>query len=124
MMLLSEIIAILGIINTLALSVYERTRELGLLRSVGMTRRQIRRMVRSESLLVALLGGLVGSAIGFLWGWALTAALKTHGVTEFSVPALHVAAFAVFTVAAGIAAAMAPSWRASRLDVLEAIATE
>jgi putative ABC transport system permease protein len=124
LLLLSEIIAVLGIINTLALSVYERTRELGMLRSVGMTRRQIRRMVRSESLLVALIGGLAGTGIGFLWGWAFSASLRTQGLTEFSVPAVHVVAFVVFTIAAGLAAAIAPSWRASRLDVLGAIAQE
>ena len=124
LLLLSEIIAVLGIVNTLALSVHERTRELGLLRAVGMSRRQVRRMVRSESLLVALLGGLVGSGIGLLWGWAFTAALRSQGLTEFSVPAVHVAAFIVLSLVAGLAAALAPAWRASRLDVLGAIAAE
>ena len=124
LLLLSEIIAVLGIVNTLALSVHERTRELGLLRSIGMSRRQLRRMVRSESLLIALLGGLIGTAIGLLWGWAFTASLKSQGLTEFSVPAVHVAAFVILSIAAGLAAALAPAWRASRLDVLGAIAAD
>ena len=76
---LSEIIAILGIVNTLALSVFERTRELGLLRVVGMSRRQMRRMVRWESVVIAVLGGLVGLALGVLWGWAFARALAGAG---------------------------------------------
>ena len=76
---LSEIIAILGIINTLALSVFERTRELGLLRVVGMSRRQMRRMVRWESVVIAVLGGVVGLALGMLWGWAFSRALARAG---------------------------------------------
>ncbi len=74
---LSEIIAILGIVNTLALSVFERTRELGLLRVVGMSRRQVRRMVRWESVVIAVLGGVVGIAFGVLWGWAFSRAPGT-----------------------------------------------
>ena len=76
---LSEIIAILGIINTLALSVFERTRELGLLRVVGMSRRQVRRMVRWESVVIAVIGGIVGLALGVLWGWAFARALERTG---------------------------------------------
>ena len=76
---LSEIIAILGIINTLALSVFERTRELGLLRVVGMSRRQVRRMVRWESVVIAVLGGIVGLALGMLWGWAFARGARGAG---------------------------------------------
>jgi putative ABC transport system permease protein len=124
LLLLSQIIAVLGIVNTLALSAYERTRELGLLRSIGMSRRQLRRMVREESVIIAVVGGLVGTAIGLLWGWVFTAALKSQGITVFSIPGGQLAGFVVLSMLAGVAAALAPAWRASRLDVLTAIATE
>jgi len=121
---LSEIIAILGIINTLALSVFERTRELGLLRVVGMSRRQVRRMVRGESVVIAVLGGVVGLALGVLWGWAFTRALQEQGLTVFRVPVVEVLLFVLGSMIAGVVAAVLPAWSASRLDVLEAIATE
>jgi putative ABC transport system permease protein len=121
---LSEIIAILGIINTLALSVFERTRELGLLRVVGMSRRQMRRMVRWESVVIAVLGGIVGIALGILWGWAFSRALQEQGVSVFRIPVVEVLLFVVGSMVAGVLAAVLPAWRASRLDVLEAIATE
>jgi putative ABC transport system permease protein len=121
---LSEIIAILGIINTLALSVFERTRELGLLRVVGMSRRQMRRMVRWESVVIAVLGGIVGLALGVLWGWAFARALQEQGLTVFRIPVVEVLLFVVGSMIAGVLAAVFPAWRASRLDVLEAIATE
>jgi putative ABC transport system permease protein len=121
---LSEIIAILGIINTLALSVYERTRELGLLRVVGMSRRQVRRMVRWESVVIAVLGGIVGLALGMLWGWAFARALEEQGVTVFSIPVVSVLLFVGGSLIAGVLAAVFPAWRASKLDVLDAIATE
>jgi putative ABC transport system permease protein len=121
---LSEIIAILGIVNTLALSVFERTRELGLLRVVGMSRRQVRRMVRWESVAIALLGGLVGLLLGMLWGWAFARSLEEQGITLFRIPVLEVLLFVVGSMVAGVLAAVFPAWRASRLDVLDAIATE
>ncbi len=124
LLLLSEIIAVLGIVNTLALSVFERTRELGLLRVVGMTRRQVRRMVRGESVIIALIGGVVGIALGVFWGWAFVSALQGQGITQFHVPPVQLAAFVAVSVLAGLAAALVPAWRASRLDVLDAIATE
>ena len=124
LLLLSEIIAVLGIVNTLALSVFERTRELGLLRSVGMSRRQMRRMIRAESVIIAFIGGTVGTGIGLFWGWAFTTALRSQGVTEFRVPGVQIAGFVVLSMIAGVVAALAPAWRAARLDVLEAIATE
>ena len=121
---LSEIIAILGIVNTLALSVFERTRELGLLRIVGMSRRQLRQMVRWESVVIALIGALIGLSLGLLWGWAFTRSLRDEGLTVFSVPVVGLAVFLVGSIVAGILAAIVPAWRASRLDVLDAIATE
>lgn len=124
LLVLSEIIAVLGIINTLLLSVYERTRELGLLRVVGMTRTQVRRMVRGESIIIAVIGGVVGLGLGIFWGWAFTMALREQGLDQFDVPPLQVAGFLVFSVIAGTIAALLPAWRASRMDVLEAIAEE
>ena len=124
LLLLAEVIAVLGIVNTLALSVYERTRELGLLRAVGTTRRQIRRMVRGESVIVALLGGIVGTAIGLVWGWVFTAALESQGITTVRIPVTQLVIFVLLSMLAGVVAALYPAWRAARLDVLEAIATE
>jgi putative ABC transport system permease protein len=124
LLLLSELIAILGIVNTLALSVFERFRELGLLRAVGMSREQVRRMVRAESLVIALLGGIVGTAVGVFWGWAFTTALRSQGVTELEIPVGQLVAFLVLSMLAGFAAALVPAWRASRLDVLDAIAVD
>ena len=124
LLMLSEIIAVLGIVNTLALSVFERTPELGLLRVVGMTRRQLRRMVRGESVIVALLGGLVGTALGVFWGWVFTRALRAQGLTVLRVPTLELLAFVALSIVAGVIAALGPAWRAARLDVLDAIAAE
>jgi len=124
LLFLSELIAILGIVNTLALSVFERTHEIGMLRAVGMTRRQLRRVVRGESVIIASIGGVVGLAVGLLWGWAFTTALASEDITEFTIPFVRVVVFVVISVLAGVLAAVLPAWRASRLDVLDAIATE
>ena len=121
---LSAIIAILGIVNTLALSVFERTHELGLLRVVGMSQREVRRMVRWESVVIAVVGAIVGVALGVLWGWAFARALRDQGLSVFRFPAAEVVLFLVAAVIAGVIAAVLPAWRASRLNVLEAIATE
>ncbi len=124
LLLLSEIIAVLGIVNTLALSVFERTHELGLLRAVGMSRVQVHRMIRGESVIIAVLGSLVGVAVGLLWGWVFVTALDGQGITQLSIPVLQLVLFLVVAVLAGVIAAWLPSRRASRLDVLAAIATE
>jgi len=124
LLLLSELIAILGIVNTLALSVFERTHEIGMLRAVGMSRRQLRRVVRGESVIIAAIGSVIGLTIGVLWGWAFTTALESADIAEFTIPTGRVLFFIVISVLAGVAAAVLPAWRASRLDVLEAIATE
>ena len=124
LLLLSEVIALLGIVNTLFLSVHERTREIGLLRSVGMSRRQIRRMVRGESVVITLIGCVLGVLIGLLWGWAVVRALAGQGVDGVVVPPGDLLLFVVVSAIAGFVAALLPAWRASRLDVLEAIAQE
>jgi putative ABC transport system permease protein len=122
LLLLAIVIALIGIANTLALSIIERTRELGLLRAVGMSRRQMRATVRWESVLVALLGTVVGLAVGTGFGWALVGALADQGIHEFVVPGAQLVAIAVLAGAAGVLAAILPARKASRLDILKAIA--
>lgn len=121
---LAVIVALLGIANTLALSVFERTREIGLLRAVGMTRRQTRRMVTWESVIVAVFGALLGLGVGTLFGWAVVAALAEEGITTLVVPGGQLVVYLVAAGVAGVVAATFPAWRAARLDVLEAVTTE
>ncbi|MCA1839716.1 MAG: ABC transporter permease [Actinomycetota bacterium] len=121
---LSIVIALIGITNTLALSVFERTRELGLLRAVGMTRRQVRAMIRGESVIIALIGTALGLALGSFFGWAIVKALASQGIREFVFPATQLLVVALFAGLAGVLAAVFPARRAARLDVLTAIATE
>jgi putative ABC transport system permease protein len=121
---LAVFIALLGIVNTLVLSVFERTRELGLLRAVGMSRRQVRRMIRWESVVIALIGGVLGLTIGVFFGWALVRALADEGVTDFAVPATQLVVFLVTAGLVGVVAAIWPARRAAKLDVLRAIAYE
>jgi putative ABC transport system permease protein len=121
LLVLSVLIALLGVVNTLALSVLERTRELGLLRAVGLQRRQLRRMVRVESVLVSLYGGLLGVAVGTGLGYALVKALEDQGLTAFAVPWGRLALVLVVAGLAGVLAAALPARRAARADVLAAI---
>jgi putative ABC transport system permease protein len=123
LLVLSVVIAVLGIVNTLALSVVERTRELGLLRAVGLSRRQLRRMIRVESVIIALYGALLGLLVGTAFGWALVRALEEQGVTEFAVPLGRLALVVVAAGIAGVVAAALPARRAARLDVLAAVAS-
>jgi putative ABC transport system permease protein len=120
---LSVLVSVLGIVNTLVLAVFERTRELGLLRAVGMTRRQVRRMIRHESVIVALIGATLGLAVGLFLAALVTAALAGEGLT-FAVPVGTLVAFLVVAVLAGILAAILPARRAARLDVLAALQYE
>jgi putative ABC transport system permease protein len=124
LLFLSEAIAVLGIVNTLALSVHERTHEIGMLRAVGMTRRQLRRSVRWESVIIAAIGGTVGLALGLVWAWAFTSALETEDLFLLSVPLGRIALLAVLSLVAGAIAAVIPAWRASRLEIFDAIARE
>lgn len=121
---LAILIALLGIGNTLALSIFERTRELGVMRAVGMTRRQLRSMIRWESVIIALQGTVLGLLIGVFFGWALVLAMKDQGITVFSVPLLSLLAVVVLAALAGAAAAIWPSRRAAKLNILRAIVSE
>ncbi len=125
MLVLAVVIAVLGITNTLSLSVYERTRELGLLRAVGQTRRQLRSMIRLESLIVAFQGTTGGIMLGVLIGWGISRAASTaEGITTFTFPPAQIAAILAAGFAAGLLAAIRPAHRAARLPVLTAIASE
>jgi putative ABC transport system permease protein len=116
-------IALIGIVNTLALSIYERTREIGLLRAVGMTRVQLRRMVRGEAVVVAVFGSLLGLVIGVGFGGAIVQAASSQGV-GLSIPVPTLFIFVVLAALAGLAAGWLPARRAAHLDVLQAIGTE
>lgn len=118
------IIALFGIANTLGLSILERTRELGLLRAVGMSKRQLKRMIRWESIIIAVLGALLGLAIGVFFGWCLQQALAPEGVTKLVVPVGQLIVYLLFAALAGVLAAIWPSRRAAKLDVLQAISYE
>jgi putative ABC transport system permease protein len=118
------LIALLGIANALSLAVHERTRELGLLRAVGMTRPQMRRMVRWEAAVVAVLGTLIGLAVGVFFGWSLVKALADQGVNRFAVGAGLLVLVVAAAALAGILAALRPAYRAAKLNVLAAIAYE
>lgn len=118
---LAVLIALLGIANTLALSIHERTRELGLLRAVGMTRRQMRRVVRGESVMIALFGTVLGLGIGSFFGWAVVRALADQGFDEFTYPVGNLGVVTAIACLAGAVAAIGPARRAARLDVLDAI---
>lgn len=117
------IIAILGIAITLALSVYERTREIGLMRAVGMTRRQTRRMVRWESVIVTVFGGLVGVVLGSLLGFALAKAVPASVIKNVEFPVGTIIGYVVAAAVAGVFAAFYPAAKASRMNVLDAIST-
>ena len=116
------LIALLGIANALSLSVHERTRELGLLRAVGMTRPQLRRMVRWEAAVVAVLGTVLGLVVGVFFGWAMVRALRDEGIDRFALGVGLLAAVVAASGVAGILAALRPAYRAARLNVLQAIA--
>jgi putative ABC transport system permease protein len=121
---LSVIIALLGIANTLALSIHERTREVGLLRALGMARRQLRSMIRSEAVIIAAIGAALGIAVALFFGWALVASMRHLGVTELVFPAAQLAGLAVLATAAGMIAGILPARKAASLEVLKAISSD
>ena len=118
------LIALFGIVNTLGLSIFERRRELGLLRAVGMSRLQVRRMIRWEAVIISVFGALLGVVIGIVFGWALQQALVAEGVTEFRLPAGQLLVYLVLAGLAGVLAAIGPARRAAKLNVLQSIAYE
>ncbi len=120
---LSVVVSVFGIINTLVLSVFERTRELGMLRAVGMTRRQVRRMIRHESIITALIGAALGLPLGIFLAALIVQALGQYEV-NFKIPTGQLILFAVVTIIVGIVAAVLPARRAARLNVLQALQYE
>ena len=121
---LALIIAVLGIVNTLALSVIERTREVGLLRAIGVSRTQLRWMITLESVVISVLGAVLGVILGIAFGIVLMYAVRDEGLEVISVPYGQLAVFLALSVLIGMVAAVLPARRAARLDVLQAIATE
>jgi ABC-type antimicrobial peptide transport system permease subunit len=120
---LSVIVSLVGIINTLVLTVYERTREIGMLRAVGMTRRQVRMMIRYESIVTSLMGAALGIAVGTFLAALVTHALSSQGIV-FAFPFMQVVYFVLAAIVIGILAAVLPARRAARLNVLEALQYE
>jgi putative ABC transport system permease protein len=120
---LSVIVSLFGIVNTLVLTVFERTRELGMLRAIGMSRRQVRRMIRYESIVTALIGATLGIAVGVFLAALVTQALSDQGFV-FAVPYATLAVFVVIAIGAGVLAAILPARRASRLNILAALQYE
>jgi putative ABC transport system permease protein len=117
------VIALLGIANTLALSIHERKRELGLLRAVGMSRAQVRSSVRWESAIIALFGALLGLTVGTFLGWAMVNALATRGVGQLAIPVGTLVTVTAIAAVAGVAAAVLPARRAAGIDILKAVAS-
>jgi len=114
-------VSLFGIVNTLVLTVFERTRELGMLRAIGMTRRQVRRMIRHESVVTALIGATLGIVLGILFGALLVARVD---FIEFTLPVGSLVIFGLAAIVVGIVAAVYPARRASRLNILEALQYE
>jgi putative ABC transport system permease protein len=120
---LSVIVSVFGIVNTLALSIYERTRELGLLRAIGTSRRQVRRMVRQESIITSLIGAVLGVVLGVIFALLISRPLEEEGFA-MTFPVFTLLALLVIAAIIGTLAAIAPARRASRLDVLDALSYE
>ena len=120
---LSIVIALVGVVNTLALSVMERTREIGLLRAVGMQRRQVKRMIRGEAVVVSLIGAVLGLVVGLSLGAAVVSALSASFITTLAIPVSTVVVILILAALFGIAAAVWPARRAAKLDILTAIYT-
>jgi putative ABC transport system permease protein len=120
---LSVVISLFGIVNTLVLSIFERTREIGMLRAVGTTRRQLRAMIRWEAVITSIIGGVLGVLLGILFGWAVCKGLESDGLV-FVFPTLQIIIFLVLSIVAGVLAAILPARRAAKLDVLEALSYE
>jgi putative ABC transport system permease protein len=124
LLVMALVIALVGIANTLALSVFERTREVGLLRAVGMRRSQVRATVRWESVLITMLGTALGTTIGLGFAWTLVHVMKNNGFNTFAIPLEQLGLIVLAAAAAAVVAAALPARRAARLDVLKAISNE
>jgi putative ABC transport system permease protein len=120
---MSVIISLFGIVNSLVLSIFERTREIGMLRAIGLSRRQTRRMVRYESVITSVIGGVLGTVVGLFFGWVMAKGLENQGI-EFSVPVVQLIVFLLISALAGVVSAILPARRASRVKVLEALSYE
>ncbi|MFH8800625.1 ABC transporter permease [Streptomyces sp. NPDC017936] len=121
---LAIIVAVLGVVNTLALSVVERTREIGLMRAIGLSRRQLRRMIRMESVVIALFGALLGLGLGMGWGATAQKLLALEGLTVLEIPWPTITGVFIGSAFVGLFAALVPAFRAGRMNVLNAIATD
>ncbi|MEV3930118.1 MULTISPECIES: ABC transporter permease [unclassified Streptomyces] len=121
---LAIIVAVLGVVNTLALSVVERTREIGLMRAIGLSRRQLRRMIRLESVVIALFGALLGLGLGMGWGTSAQKLLALEGLEVLEIPWPTILTVFVASAFVGLFAALVPAFRAGRMNVLNAIATD
>ncbi|GAA2051479.1 FtsX-like permease family protein [Catenulispora yoronensis] len=121
---LAIVVAILGVVNTLALSVVERTREIGLTRAIGMSRRKTRRMIRLESVVIALFGATLGVGLGLAWGVTAQKVLSGVGISTLAIPVGTIVAVFVGAAVVGLLAALMPAFRASRMNVLRAIAAD
>ncbi|MGW6736780.1 ABC transporter permease [Streptomyces sp. NPDC055013] len=121
---LAIIVAVLGVVNTLALSVVERTREIGLMRAIGLSRRQLRRMIRMESVVIALFGALLGLGLGMGWGATAQKLLALEGLNVLEIPWPTIIGVFIGSAFVGLFAALVPAFRAGRMNVLNAIATE
>ena len=121
---LAIIVAVLGVVNTLALSVVERTREIGLMRAIGLSRRQLRRMIRLESVVIALFGALLGLGLGMGWGTSAQKLLAMEGLKVLDIPWSTIVGVFIGSAFVGLIAALVPAFRAGRMNVLGAIATE
>ena len=117
---LSVIISLFGIVNTLVLAVYERTREIGLVRAIGMSRGQVRATVRYESVITSIIGAIMGIVVGIVFAWVVTTRFAGQGIT-FSVPGVQLVVFLVLAVVVGVIAAILPARRAAKIDILQAI---
>ncbi len=124
LLFLAVIIAGIGIANTLALSIVERTREIGLLRAVGMTRSQLKSTIRWEAVIIALLGTVLGLVIGLFFGWAIVQALREQGINKFAPPGAQLVVIVLIAALLAVLFAYFPARRAAKLDVLKAVSTE
>jgi len=123
LLLLSVIIAVVGIVITLLLSVFERQREIGLLRAVGMTKSQVRTTVRWESVITSLLGSVTGIVLGVGLGWVIVFSLRDQGLTSFQLPVASTVFILLMSFVVGVMAAVYPAWRATKVDILDALVT-